>query len=146
MASIPVKETRKWPPIAPLVLVVDDQQQDRDYVRRVLVHSGFTPLEAATAGEAIALLDDDDRNHGMAAVIAERRSGGGGCADELLAWRDLHAPSLGLVCLTGCFDEPLDGVPTVFKPFAIRELIAAVRSVMPIADRDRDRSPREARR
>jgi len=39
----------------PLVLIVDDNERNRKLVRDVLQWAGFGTLEAATAGDAIAL-------------------------------------------------------------------------------------------
>jgi DNA-binding NtrC family response regulator len=126
MSATELRETRPFPPPLVQVLIIDDEPDVRDLIRRVLVHSGLATLEAGSIGEAFAILTA--RGDGIAAVLTDHRLPGGG-APDVVAWCREHAPGVAVLCMTGSPDLEDIGVPIVRKPFAGRELIAALRSV-----------------
>lgn len=111
------------------VLVVDDDPQIRTALSRVLRKSGFRPVVAATAEEALALAEGDE----FQAVIADVHMPGVGGVAML---QRLHAtrPRMQFIVLTGTGSFDTRVVPRghrlrVFpKPFQVSELLEALRS------------------
>jgi len=126
MADIDVRETRPFPPPQVQILIVDDEPNMRDIVRRTLVHNGLATLEAASGAEAIEILRA--RGDGIAAVVTDHRMPNGG-APEIVAWCRDHAPGVAIVCITGSADAIGLGVPVLKKPFEARALLSALRAM-----------------
>ncbi len=125
------RETRRYPPPVPQVLVVDDEADVRRLVRRVLFRSGLATIEASSVAAAIEILAA--RGDGIAAVLTDLHTLRGD-AHDLVAWCRDHQPSIPILCMTGSFDVEGLNVPIVHKPFVSRELITALRAVIDLRE------------
>lgn len=120
-------------PLSGTVLLVEDDRAVRMVVERALGWHGLTVLSAADGASALAIFDD-------------------GCASIDVLVSDVVMPGMDGVALLGSMRERIAGLPAVLmsgyaeppqrrgvdgpgviflaKPFAIRELVAAVRAAM----------------
>ncbi len=113
------------------VLVAEDEDTVRRFVRIVLEKEGLRVLEAANGVEALALLDREPEVDVLLTDVVMPQMGGLELADRACADR----PELKVVFMSGFVDASttnavLHGRPTTFlqKPFDIAELARVVRT------------------
>jgi DNA-binding response OmpR family regulator len=127
------------------VLVVDDEPDVRDVVRRYLERDGYRALEAADGEHAREILE---REPASLVVLDVMLPGLGGL--DLCRW--IRATSETPVILLTALGEETDRIAGlelgaddyVTKPFSPRELTVRVRNVLRRADGERQRSERFA--
>jgi CheY-like chemotaxis protein len=113
-----------------VILVVDDEKEIRNLVRRFAERAGYEVTEAADADQALAVLHD--------AVPAPEllltdivMPGMSGLA--LAAQAHLLRPTLPVIFMSGFasqFQEELSGSVCLRKPFRAPELLAAIQDVI----------------
>lgn len=117
----------------PTVLIVDDEPLVRTTIADMLRLGGFNVLEAATAGQALAVLAN---GQAVAAVVSDIRMPLMDGVDFSHRVRATH-PEMPIVLVSGeaCPDAALlpSGTRYIYKPPKLRELIATV--FQAIADR-----------
>lgn len=116
-----------------MVLVVEDDQQIQGMVEAALTEGGFESSIAATAEEAVALLQNEgDKFHALVADVDLR--------GEITGWdvartaREL-APDIPVIYTTGVAADQWtsQGVPNSLllnKPFASAQLVSAVSELL----------------
>jgi PAS domain S-box-containing protein len=125
------------------ILLVEDEEDVRAFVRRVLEQTGYEVTEAATGSDALVaatvgrppdLLVTDILMPGMTGVELARRL------------REIR-PGLPVLLVSGFADDPLvpgdQGMRFLTKPFRRNQLLAAVHGAMDV--RARNGNPRPAR-
>jgi CheY-like chemotaxis protein len=105
------------------VLIVDDEPEMRDLLRRCLRAGGFTVVEATNVAEAQQRCTPPAAPVDL--VITDLRMPGVS-GDTLIAWLGREHPTLPVLCLTGSIDDEPRPVPVLAKPMTMRKLIAAV--------------------
>jgi DNA-binding response OmpR family regulator len=115
------------------VLLVEDDDQVRRFVRRALERAGYTVLEARNAGEALLIFEQHETPiHVMITDVVMPRMTGAQLADRL---RRIKA-SLPVVFLSGYPEEHLSkatiGARDAFiaKPMAVDVLLRTVRELL----------------
>ena len=116
------------------VLVVDDEDLVREYVRRALSGAGYA---VSTAGSAAAALDLVDRDGPPDLLLSDIRLDGGMSGLELAAAILAEHPAVRVLHMSGYpGDDGDEGDPAsqpvrlLGKPFRVQELIAAVRAAL----------------
>jgi len=116
------------------VLVVEDDAQVRDVVRRALERSGYTVLAVGDAEAAIAVTD---RHPGhihllITDLILPRMSG-----RELAARLAIHRPAIKVLYASGTSDASVSrhrmlepGIEFLEKPFSLDDLLRKVRQIL----------------
>lgn len=111
-----------------IVLVVDDEADIREIVRRALVPAGLTVVEAATGGEAVSMA----REHRVDVVVLDLHLPDMSGLDVLRKLRQKD-PLLHIIMLTAAGNEAdrvlglVSGADDyVVKPFSLKELTARV--------------------
>jgi CheY-like chemotaxis protein len=118
-------------PIAPVLLVVDDEEDLRDVIRYHFTRRGYQVIEAGCAVEALRLL----RERPVDVVISDMRMPGGDGTEILRTARALEPP-VPVILISGYYpsdDEPLrsDGAAAVLaKPCPKEEMFEAVRRAL----------------
>jgi len=112
------------------VLVVDDDEWVRSVTARSLRRAGHGTLEAATAAEAIRILDDV-AGHCIGTVITDISMPGTSGVELAAQLHETH-PHLRVVLMTGRAPEAMPPLRSpvaavLHKPFSRRELLAALR-------------------
>jgi two-component system, cell cycle sensor histidine kinase and response regulator CckA len=116
------------------VLLVEDDDSVRRVVRRILERSGYTVLEAASPGEAIALADAGAGRIDLclADVVMPEMSG-----VELAGQLRHVMPALPVLLMSGFTRDELDrhamieqNLPFVPKPFSTVDFLSAVRDAL----------------
>jgi two-component system, cell cycle sensor histidine kinase and response regulator CckA len=116
-----------------VVLVVEDSEDLRRFLRRTLERYGFSVLEAGSAEEALMLADA--ASHGIDILLMDIMlpdSWGTRLAEDI---RMLH-PDVGVILTSGhTVEDPVLGAgitqrnPFLKKPFAIEQLLQAIADV-----------------
>jgi two-component system cell cycle sensor histidine kinase/response regulator CckA len=116
------------------ILVVEDEEQLRELIRRVLERSGYTLITATDAESAIAL---SDRHAGhihllITDMVLPRVSG-----RELAARLGIHRPAIKVLYVSGTSDGAIarhrllePGTEFLEKPFSLERLLRKVRQVL----------------
>jgi two-component system cell cycle sensor histidine kinase/response regulator CckA len=119
---------------APVVLVVDDEEDVRGLVCEILRHAGIAPLAARDGQEALEILERLPDRIGLVLTDVMMPSFDGPMLARRIAkeW-----PRLPVLFMTGYPAETLAALgllpaelPRIEKPFRIRELIGRVRSAL----------------
>jgi PAS domain S-box-containing protein len=114
------------------ILVVEDQEQLRRMVAQALRSRGYTVLEAANAGEALARAEQDaGAIHLLLTDMVMPGLSGGELAGRLKALR----PDMAILFMSGyseraAFDRQALGGAYLAKPFSAAELAVKVREVL----------------
>jgi CheY-like chemotaxis protein len=122
------------PPVRPTVLVVDDEEDLRDIMRRMLERRGFDTLVAGDSDEAIAACRD---HAGTIDVLVTDLGLPGVSGGELSHAATAIRPDMGVVYISGLPKELAvtkgligDDALLVKKPFTSEGLIEALRTVI----------------
>jgi len=114
-----------------VLLVVDDEDNVRRVLVRLLRAQGYEVLEASDGVEALEVLTDRSVDLAFVDMMMP-------CMDglELLRWMQRDAPATKAVVLSG-FGQKMDQaarepnvVRTIGKPFEVHEILDAVRSAL----------------
>jgi CheY-like chemotaxis protein len=112
-------------PPAPVILLVDDDARIRDTAAEMLSGAGYAIMEAASGGEALAILAS---GRTITMLITDQRMPGMTGAELIALVRD-QAPTLPILLVTGDIGKS-DGLGTdialLEKPFREAGLLAAV--------------------
>jgi DNA-binding response OmpR family regulator len=113
------------------VLVIDDDQEIRDFCGLVLSDHGYSPILAADGNEGLAAIGKNIFDIIVTDLVMPGREG-----MEFI--RDIHKryPHIGIVCMSGDINsgaylktaEALGASVTLLKPFGSAELLAAVKA------------------
>lgn len=115
--------------MAPRILVVDDEGVLRTIVVRALRMDDYEVTEAVDGADGWALAQ---RVHFDLVVTDSRMPGMSGAQlAGRLRTMDALLPILHLSGSHGMVEPMPSGVPTLFKPFEIDQLLAAVRELLP---------------
>jgi two-component system cell cycle sensor histidine kinase/response regulator CckA len=116
-----------------LVLVIDDDQEIRDFCGMVLSDHGYSPILAADGNEGLAAIG---RNNHFDVVVTDLVMPG---REGMEFIREIHKrfPDIGIVCMSGDINsgaylkiaEALGATIALLKPFESAELLAAVKTV-----------------
>jgi CheY-like chemotaxis protein len=122
------------PPVRPTVLVVDDEEDLRDIMRRMLERRGFDTLVAGDSEQAIAACRD---HAGTIDVLVTDLGLPGASGGELSHAATAIRPDMGVVYISGLPKEIAvtkgligDDALLVKKPFTSEGLIEALRTVI----------------
>ena len=119
-----MSSVRTSTPKVKLILVVDDEEEVREILAETLQDFGYTVLTAASAEEALPLLE---RVGGVSMVITDVRMPGMSglhLADEIRRrW-----PEMKVVLISGYFVPPEAPQRFLKKPFHMKDLAIVVRS------------------
>ena len=122
------------PPVRPTVLVVDDEEDLRDIMRRMLERRGFDTLVAGDSVQAIAACRDHE---GAIDVLVTDLGLPGASGGELSHAATAIRPDMGVVYISGLPKEMAvtkgligDDALLVKKPFTSEGLIEALRTVI----------------
>jgi two-component system OmpR family response regulator len=126
----------------PHIVVVDDDEMLAELMQECLTDKGYAVAHCTRGDEAFAFI----RAHQPDVVILDVRMAGiGGLGVLYLLSTDQRTARIPVLLCTAAslgemqsWDEVLDqkGVPVLYKPFALAELAAAVRALLP-----HDRAP-----
>jgi CheY-like chemotaxis protein len=108
------------------ILLIEDDDGVREIARRVLVHAGYTVIEARYGSEALELAADEPAIDLVLSDVVMPGLSGPEVVQRLRAAR----PEIVPLFMSGYAPEsegPLDGAELVRKPFTGPDLIAAVR-------------------
>lgn len=122
-------------PATPTVLIVDDDDQVRQMLKRVLLYSKFNVLDAGTAEEGIAISSEsrpdvvvaDVRLPGMSGIQMVHRLRAGPATFDL-----------PVVLVSGKLDDDddsprgIEGTQFLPKPFLISDLVQRIRAMLPL--------------
>lgn len=112
-----------------MILVVDDERDIRDLVRRLTERAGYQMLEADSAASALRILQ---QNQGLQVMLTDIvMPGTSGLM--LAAQAHILRPSLPVIFMTGFADlyqDELSGSVCLRKPFTPTELLAAIQDVI----------------
>jgi CheY-like chemotaxis protein len=115
--------------MSPVILVVDDEKQIRDLVRRLLEQAGYRVTEAGDAESALHILQERLLEpHVLLTDIVMPGMNGLALAAQAHHLR----PSLPVIFMTGFANEyqaELCGSVCLAKPFKAPELLAAIQDV-----------------
>ncbi|KUL26002.1 response regulator [Actinoplanes awajinensis] len=121
--------------VTPTVLVVDDEEDLRDIMRRMLERRGFAALVAGDPDEAIAVCRDHVGD--INALVTDLTLPGGASGGELAATLITMRPKLVVVYISGlpkdiAVAKGLVGPDALLvkKPFTADALLAALKKVL----------------
>lgn len=132
------------------ILVVDDGQESRAAISRLLTRAGFSPLEAASGEEALAAAREEQ----PALVLLEVSLPDVGGYEVCRTLRDEFGDDLPIIFVSGSRKESVDRAAGILigaddyivKPFDPQELLARVRRLLERSERKRaGRAPSGAR-
>jgi len=123
----------------PTILLVDDEERQRDFMRRSLLRGGYTVLEASDYDAALAV---HEKHLGEIDLLLIDLSLPGGSGYDLSNALRSVEPNLGVLFISGqtgaemCkfFDMPLTDLHFLQKPFRPADLLRRVKSVLSLAD------------
>ncbi|MBM3484990.1 MAG: response regulator [Alphaproteobacteria bacterium] len=117
----------------PVVLLVEDNAEMREFVARALGLNGYQAIEAADGVGALALLAGRDD---CALLITDVMLPGGMNGAELARQACALRPALRIMFMSGYADTVIDaleldrlGATMLAKPFRVRELEERLRSI-----------------
>jgi DNA-binding response OmpR family regulator len=119
----------------PTVLIVDDDDQVRQMLKRVLLYSKFNVVDVGTAEEGIAITTESRPD----VVVADVRLPG--MSGIQMVQRLRAGPStfdVPVVLVSGKLDDDddsptnLQGTQFLSKPFLISDLVQRIRSLLPL--------------
>jgi CheY-like chemotaxis protein len=114
---------------APVLLVVDDDEEVRSMVVEVLESHGFELLQAEGGEQALEILRRDPRIRLLFTDVLMPGISGTTLARMAMEFR----PDLRVVLTSGYTkNEPRTGLPLVQKPYRIRDLIATVEAALQV--------------
>ena len=112
-----------------MILVVDDEREIRELVRRLTERAGYMSVEADSAETALRILQE---NHGPSLMLTDIvMPGMSGLM--LAAQAHILKPSLPVIFMTGFADlyqDELSGSVCLRKPFKPADLLAAIQDVI----------------
>ena len=113
-------------PVAPTVLVVDDQDFVRDVIKLALEGAGYRVLEASSPGDAIELArrEQDEIDLLITDVVMPEMD-----AFELADRIACEIPGIRILYTSGYTDATAEG-PFIQKPFSPAQLVEKVGSVL----------------
>lgn len=124
-------QTATPPPVRP-ILVVDDDAQLRDLMRRMLELGGFEAVEAGDGDEALKRLRQQPVSLVITDILMPNREG----LETIIELRRLQ-PEVPIIAMSGggadnylLTASKLGAVRTLAKPFSRHELIAMVNEVL----------------
>jgi PAS domain S-box-containing protein len=127
----PVEQTAEQPRGTETVLVVEDQEDVRTLVCRLLSGLGYTVLEAGDARTALAMLGSDPS---IGLLFTDVVLPGGMTGPELVRQARAQIPSLRVLFTSGYTGNALERISQsdaelhlISKPYAIEELAAKIR-------------------
>ena len=112
-----------------MILVVDDEREIRDLIRRLMERAGYQTMEAESAEAALRILQESPRPQVMLTDIVMPGTSG----LMLAAQAHILRPSLPVIFMTGFADlyqDELSGSVCLRKPFKPTELLAAIQDVI----------------
>ena len=113
---------------SPLILVVEDEPQIREFATDALVNYGYRTIAAACAAEALDHLQV--RNSGIDLLFTDVKMPGDMDGAELAFTVRSRWPTIGLIVVSGCFDPKVSRLPMgcgfLAKPYQFAELNALV--------------------
>lgn len=128
-SETPMSETH--PGRSPLVLVVEEESDERAAIAEHLAGAGFRTLQAADSDEALRLLGDHSDVSGL---VTDAHVPGEADGYELARLARERWPQLGVVMMSGHSDAssgPIpDGAEFVAKPYATSHLVPALRRLL----------------
>lgn len=116
------------------ILIVDDEQDLREIIAFNLLRAGFDTMEAASAEEALSLLDKKD--NGIELILLDVMMGGmtGFEMAKVLREQGNKTPIIFLTALSQEMDLlkgfEVGGDDYIAKPFSVAEVVARVKAVM----------------
>ena len=117
----------------PLVLLVEDNAEMREFVARALGQNGYRTLEAADGGSALDVLSSRDD---CALLITDVMLPGGINGAELARSARALRPALKILFMSGYADTVIDareldrlGATMLAKPFRVRDLEGRLRAI-----------------
>jgi signal transduction histidine kinase/putative methionine-R-sulfoxide reductase with GAF domain len=116
------------------ILLVEDEDQVRDLISRILVGAGYTVVSAASGDEGCGILAGGDQVQMVITdLVLPGTASGLDVARRVLA----DSRAIGLLCISGYSQQIMTGpkglpVPAPFlqKPFSASQLLKKVRSIM----------------
>jgi CheY-like chemotaxis protein len=114
--------------IATTVLVVEDNQTVRTLLRRALERSEKRVLVATNARSALAIFDHFDEPVDL--VVADVQLPGGMNGIQLAEEIRERDPRIGILLVSGSFDDPPGEFPELSKPFTLESLEQRIREVL----------------
>lgn len=114
-------------PPAPTILVVDDEDSVRAFVRDALAHEGYTILDSADPLEARRIAESHPVNLLLTDVVMPRMSG-----LELAERVEAANPAIKVLLMSGYMTATMkaSGRLTLAKPFTVEALLRAVREAL----------------
>lgn len=113
---------------APLILVVEDEPQIRQFATDALVNCGYRTIAAACAAEALDHLQT--RHSGIDLLFTDVKMPGDMDGAELAFTVRSRWPTIGLIVVSGYFDPKVSRLPMgcgfLAKPYLFAELNALV--------------------
>ncbi|MGH7295807.1 MAG: response regulator [Polyangiaceae bacterium] len=113
------------------ILVVDDVEDDRDWLVTTLRDGGYRVLEAGSVREALSLLRVD---RPVDAIVADYKLGDGSGAELIHQARNQLTPGPiplpALICTAYAYVELPPAVIMLRKPVEPEDLLAALKSVV----------------
>ena len=110
------------------ILIVEDEVLTREYLEFVLQGAGYEAIPAASAEEAIAVLEHRDDVH---LVVTDINLPGGLNGLQLAALVRDRWPAINIIAVTGYSAPRSDELPTgslfVPKPYSAQKMMQAVR-------------------
>ncbi|MEV6344533.1 response regulator [Actinoplanes sp. NPDC051851] len=123
------------PVATPTILLVDDEEDLRDIMRRMLQKRGFAPLVAGDPDEALAILQEQAGT--VDVLVTDLTLPGGASGGELAAKAVAMYPELKVIFISGlpkdiAVAKGLVGEDALLvkKPFTAGSLIEAVNEVL----------------
>ena len=117
------------------ILVIDDDEMVRTFVRRALESSGYAVSVATNGYEAMVLFRQNKPDGVITDLLMPERDG----IETILEIRR-HAPEIPIVAISGGFNtmssiylktaEQLGAAAVLSKPFSIEQLVTTVESLM----------------
>ena len=112
----------------PLVMAVDDEQEERNFLKRVLEPAGYRVITASDGSQALALASEMN----LGAVILDVRMPGKSGMEVLEEMREDH-PDIAVIMVTGVSDVDIaidamrkGALDYLTKPYNVNELVMSV--------------------
>jgi two-component system, cell cycle sensor histidine kinase and response regulator CckA len=113
----------------PVILVVDDEAQVRDFIRYILETDGYAVLTAADGEQALHVFRTFPTTiHLLLSDVLMPKLGGIDLREQILRER----PGMKVLLLSGTVEEPPEGVEFLRKPFQAEILTQQVRRLLSV--------------